>query len=73
MKKKITLVVITILITIMLCGFSSHKLYGYTRDDFCYIVDEETGVNYVVLYDIHGGGICPRYNKDGSLYVSKTK
>ena len=73
MKKKIVLVVITILITIMLCGFASHKLYGYTQPDFYYIVDKETGVNYVVLSDTYKGGICPRYNRDGSLYTSRIK
>lgn len=38
------------------------------------VVDERTGVNYVVVgFDVyHGGGvaICPRYNADGSLYVT---
>lgn len=40
------------------------------------IVDDDTGVNYVVVGTELGGGyrsisICPRYNADGSLYVSK--
>lgn len=40
------------------------------------VVDSETGVNYVVvsgeLYSKSVGiAICPRYNADGSLYVSK--
>ena len=40
------------------------------------IVDDDTGVNYVVVGTELGGGhrsisICPRYNSDGSLYVSK--
>lgn len=73
LKIKIVLVAITVLIASMLCGFASHKLYGYTRPDFYYIVDKETGVNYVVLSDTYKGGICPRYNRDGSLYISKTK
>lgn len=71
MRRKITLVIIVLLVSAMLCGFASHKLYGYTMNDFYYIVDEETGVNYVVLFDIYKGGICPRYNRDGSLYVTK--
>lgn len=33
-----------------------------------YVVDQETGVNYV-YYSSHGG-ITPRLNADGSLYVS---
>ena len=39
------------------------------------VVDEETGVNYIVvsgeLYSKSRGiAICPRYNADGSLYVT---
>ena len=34
-----------------------------------YVVDQETGVNYV-YYSSHGG-ITPRLNADGSLYVSE--
>ena len=34
-------------------------------------VDEETGVNYMIFSGSSGGGICPRYNADGSLYVSE--
>ena len=73
MKRKIALVIIALLVSAMLCGFASHKLYGYTMNNFYYIIDEETGVNYVVLSDTYKGGICPRYNRDGSLYVSKNK
>lgn len=39
------------------------------------VVDEETGVNYVVVsysYD-NAISICPRYNADGTLYVEHTK
>lgn len=38
------------------------------------IVDDKTGVNYLVLTRWNTGGeiaICPRYNADGSLYVSE--
>lgn len=76
MKRKIVLLVISILVTAMLCGFT-HKLYDYPSSDFYYIVDKETGVNYVVFWNSRvvgcPSGICPRYNRDGSLYVSKTK
>ena len=34
-------------------------------------VDDETGVNYVVFYESSKGGICPRYNADGTLYVDE--
>lgn len=32
-------------------------------------VDEETGVNYLIYDGTYSGGIYPRYNADGSLYV----
>ena len=40
------------------------------------VVDEETGVNYIVTAiegygKWHGIAITPRYNSDGSLYASK--
>ena len=72
MKRKITLVIVAVLVASMLCGFASHKLYEYTMNDFYYIVDKETGVNYVVYSEVYKAGICPRYNSDGSLYVSKS-
>jgi hypothetical protein len=38
-------------------------------------VDPETGVNYIILVDYDYkqiiGGICPRYNADGTLYISE--
>ena len=44
------------------------------RRDISEYRDTETGVHYLVLNDSTGsgggiGGICPRYNADGSLYV----
>ena len=42
------------------------------------VVDEQTGVNYIVVAGIagtseHGIAICPRYNSDVTLYNSKGK
>lgn len=39
-----------------------------TKNVYVY-VDKETGVNYMVFISSYKGGICPRYNADGSLYV----
>lgn len=45
------------------------------RYNTLYVVDENTGVNYVVVSAVHTGGhygsvaITPRLNADGSLYV----
>lgn len=38
---------------------------------FIYI-DQVTGVNYLMMYAYGGyGGVCPRYNTDGTLYISE--
>lgn len=34
-------------------------------------VDEKTGVNYLIFYGYRKGGITPRFNADGSLYVTE--
>ncbi len=39
-------------------------------DSFIYIwIDEETGVHYVIFQGFRKGGITPRLNADGTLYV----
>lgn len=35
------------------------------------VVDNETGVNYIVVERNSGVSITPRFNADGSLYVSE--
>ena len=35
------------------------------------IVDHETGVNYVFYKSGYGGGLSPRYNADGTLYITE--
>ena len=37
------------------------------------IVDKETGVNYVFYKSGYGGGLSPRYNADGTLYITEVK
>jgi hypothetical protein len=41
----------------------------------CYsiYVDEDTGVNYIFYKSGYGGGLSPRYNADGTLYVSEVE
>lgn len=69
MKKRIGLLFITILLTLCFtgCGVdatgSTYKFHTY--------VDKETGVNYIWLNSDSGVDIQPRYNDDGSLYVTK--
>lgn len=40
---------------------------GANLSSYRIVVDNETGVNYIL---INGETITPRYNQDGSLYVS---
>ena len=41
--------------------------------EFMFIyIDQVTGVNYMMMYAYGGyGGVCPRYNADGTLYISE--
>lgn len=47
----------------------------YYHDGISVYVDPQTGVNYLVYsflrYSGGLGGMCPRYNADGTLYVSE--
>jgi len=36
-------------------------------------VDPVTGINYMLFINPYKGGICPRYNVDGTLFVSEVK
>ena len=47
--------------------FKVHDAFVYTGT----IVDSKTGVNYIVVDNDKSIDICPRYNSDGTLYVSK--
>ena len=37
------------------------------------IVDHETGVNYVFYKSGYSGSISPRYNADGTLYITEAQ
>lgn len=47
----------------ILTEYRSMNVYTY--------VDKETGVNYLIYDGAYAGGICPRYNADGSLYIRR--
>lgn len=50
----------------------SGSIEEYRYDDSFYIyVDPDTGVNYIVYVGMKKGGITPRYNPNGSLFVTK--
>lgn len=35
------------------------------------ILDQETGVHYLVVHSAYGTGVCPMYNSDGSIKVEE--
>ena len=43
----------------------------YTSDMIRVYVDKETGVNYLLFTEYRAGGICPRYDIDGHLYITE--
>ena len=54
----------------VLCGWtkvSSKNLNAMTN--ITVIVDDETGVEYIVFGGYNRGGICQRYNTDGTIRV----
>lgn len=36
-------------------------------------VDKETGVNYLVYAVGYKGGICPRYDQQGNIFITEVK
>ena len=40
-------------------------------NDIHVYIDPKTGVNYLVFHDKKGSSICPRFNADLTLYISK--
>lgn len=58
-------------ICLMLCGCREDiKKESEVPPSFMgFYTDRETGVEYVVYQGENIGGICPRYNADGTLYT----
>lgn len=70
--KKFIAIILCVLIVCGLCGWTkvdSKNLNSMTN--ITVIVDDETGVEYIVFGGYNRGGICPRYNADGTLRVSE--
>lgn len=68
--KKIIAVILCVLIVCVLCGWTN--VDSKTLDagtNITVIVDDETGVEYIVFKGFKRGGICPRYNADGTLMI----
>ena len=68
--KKIVAIILCVLLVCGLCGWK--KIDSEDMNVFAnisVIVDEETGVEYIVFSGYNRGGICSRYNADGTLRV----
>lgn len=73
MKRK--LIATFLIITLLILGGCSDSLVqsidSISNYSINVYVDEETGVNYIWVHTLDGGAtITPRYNADGTLYVS---
>ena len=66
------LVVLGLIFTITITGNAANDRYSPNNFYKLYYVDSETGVNYIIFEHYSTGevGVCPRYNADGSLYVT---
>jgi hypothetical protein len=70
MKKKIIIIMSVIALCFGLIGCSEYTNMSATENSNISIwTDEETGVQYIIFHDNYKGGITPRLNADGSLYV----
>ena len=79
MKKIVFLVLAALLLTCASAGCIAeeeteekvHLLYSKSTHCIFSYVDEYTGVEYLVYDGYQGGGVCPRYNADGTLKINE--
>lgn len=41
-----------------------------SEDNLYIVLDKVTGVEYIIYRGTYKGGICPRYNPDGTLFTA---
>lgn len=75
--KMMAVILVTILVISLTCAIvvpvdAVNDKYSPNNYVKIYCVDSETGVNYIIFQHYSTGNIaaCPRYNADGSLYVT---
>ena len=76
--KKITAIILIVALILCVAGCETtadaeeEKMFTRHNAYLSITVDKETGVNYIVYEYYHtGASVCPRYNADGTLYVSE--
>ncbi|OUO25388.1 DUF6440 family protein [Eubacterium sp. An3] len=71
MKKKLMITAMAVCLLLSGCsGSENEETEKSVSSDWIHVyVDEKTGVNYLVYSGYKSGGITPRYNPDGSLYI----
>lgn len=74
--KKVVFILLTLVLVLCLFGCETEMSEASEKisSRICIWTDEKTGVQYIIYSDIAGyggmGGITPRLNADGTLYVS---
>ena len=79
MKKLLTILLITALILCVVgCSeaegdVAPHRFNDIGGNHMYHFVDPATGVNYIIVDGYESVAVCPRYNPDGTLYVSEVE
>ena len=73
MKKSVKIIVVLIAVILLFSAFTVGRMIPRCSDNaMFYFVDPATGVNYLIYDPGYGaGGIAPRFNRDGTLMVTK--
>lgn len=77
--KKVLILILILAVAFAIFGCQSAEAFGGGNGNgsMCGVniyVDKSTGVNYLVAKNYDNGiAICPRYNADGTLYVSEVE
>lgn len=70
MKKKIIATCAVVAMALLSVGCSSEDRTAINNlDSVLEYRDSDTGVHYLIYDGYNGGGICPKYNSDGTLYA----
>ena len=64
-------IIVLIMVCIMLYGCKGSSSPSGDDSQIFYYTDSKTGVQYVIFGGLYRGGICPRYNADGTLMIGE--